>query len=54
VQEIDVNHRPRIKGQSKYGNGLGRTFIALRDAFGVRWLKDRKIRYRLKFAGRVT
>jgi dolichol-phosphate mannosyltransferase len=54
VHEIDVNHRPRIKGESKYGSGLGRTFIALRDAFGVRWLKDRKIRYRLKFAGRET
>jgi glycosyltransferase involved in cell wall biosynthesis len=54
VHEIDVNHRPRVKGESKYGSGLGRTFIALRDAFGVRWLKDRKIRYRLKFAGRET
>ena len=54
VHEIDVNHRPRAKGESKYGSGLGRTFVALRDAFGVRWLKDRKIRYRLKFAGRET
>ena len=54
VHEIDVNHRPRIKGESKYGSGLGRTFIALRDAFGVRWLKDRKIRYRLEEAGRET
>jgi dolichol-phosphate mannosyltransferase len=52
VREIDVNHRARAKGQSKYGSGLGRTFVALRDAFGVRWLKDRKIRYRLKLAGR--
>jgi dolichol-phosphate mannosyltransferase len=52
VHEIDVNHRPRAKGESKYGSGLGRTFVALRDAFGVRWLKDRKIRYRLKLAGR--
>jgi dolichol-phosphate mannosyltransferase len=54
VHEIDVNHRPRFKGESKYGSGLGRTFIALRDAFGVRWLKDRKIRYRLEEAGRET
>jgi glycosyltransferase involved in cell wall biosynthesis len=52
VREIDVNHRPRAKGESKYGSGLGRTFIALRDAFGVRWLKDRKIRYKLQEAGR--
>jgi glycosyltransferase involved in cell wall biosynthesis len=52
VHEIDVNHRPRAKGESKYGSGLGRTFIALRDAFGVRWLKDRKIRYKLESPGR--
>jgi len=52
VHEIDVHHRARAKGESKYGSGLGRTFVALRDAFGVRWLKDRKIRYRLKFTGR--
>jgi len=52
VREINVNHRPRAKGESKYGSGLGRTFIALRDAFGVRWLKDRKIRYKLQEAGR--
>ena len=52
VREIDVNHRPRAKGESKYGSGLGRTFIALRDAFGVRWLKDRKIHYKLQEAGR--
>jgi dolichol-phosphate mannosyltransferase len=48
VEELLVNHRPRQKGVSKYGSGLGRTFVALRDAFGVRWLMDRKIRYTLK------
>jgi dolichol-phosphate mannosyltransferase len=47
VKELQVNHRPRMRGQSKYGHGLGRTFTALRDALGVRWLGDRKLRYRV-------
>ena len=38
-----VNHRPRRCGRSKYGSGLGRAFLTLRDALGVRWLKDRAI-----------
>jgi glycosyltransferase involved in cell wall biosynthesis len=44
VVEMEVNHRPRYAGASKYGRGLGRTFVALRDARGIRWLADRKIR----------
>jgi glycosyltransferase involved in cell wall biosynthesis len=44
VIEVPVNHRPRRAGRSKYGSGLGRTFVALRDALGVRWMMDRKIR----------
>jgi dolichol-phosphate mannosyltransferase len=52
VEELEVNHRPRLKGESKYGSGLGRTFVALRDAFGVRWMMDRRIRYTLKAPGR--
>jgi len=43
VVEIDVNHRPREKGTPKYGQGLGRTFTALRDAFAVRWMKSRAL-----------
>jgi dolichol-phosphate mannosyltransferase len=41
VVEIDVNHRPRPKGTPKYGQGLGRTFTALRDAMAVRWMQSR-------------
>jgi dolichol-phosphate mannosyltransferase len=48
VLETAVNHRPRLRGHSKYGSGLGRTFVALRDALGVRWMRDRKIQYVLK------
>jgi glycosyltransferase involved in cell wall biosynthesis len=45
VVEIDVNHRPRAKGTPKYGQGLGRTFTALRDAFAVRWMQTRSLNY---------
>jgi glycosyltransferase involved in cell wall biosynthesis len=45
VVEVDVNHRPRPKGTPKYGQGLGRTFTALRDAFAVRWMQSRRLHY---------
>jgi dolichol-phosphate mannosyltransferase len=45
VVEIDVNHRPRPKGTPKYGQGLGRTFTALRDAWAVRWMQSRGLNY---------
>lgn len=54
VRELEVNHRPRLRGESKYGSGLGRTFIALRDAMGVRWMMDRKISYTLRSPGKET
>jgi dolichol-phosphate mannosyltransferase len=46
VREVDVHHRPRPKGTPKYGHGLGRTFTALRDAFAVRWMQRRCLRYK--------
>jgi len=45
VVEVDVNHRPRPKGTPKYGQGLGRTFTALRDAWAVRWMQSRGLNY---------
>ena len=45
IVEVDVNHRPRPKGTPKYGQGLGRTFTALRDAFSVRWMQSRCLNY---------
>lgn len=48
VVEIDVNHRPRAKGTPKYGQGLGRTFTALRDAFAVRWMQTRSLNYEIE------
>jgi dolichol-phosphate mannosyltransferase len=44
VVEVPVNHRPRTAGKAKYGV-LNRVFRALRDAFAVRWMQQRTVRY---------
>ena len=43
VVEIEVNHRPRTRGQSKYGIG-NRLWRGLRDCFAMRWFKARAVR----------
>ncbi len=40
VQFVDVNHRPRLRGTSKY-NLRNRLFVGLTDLMGVLWLKRR-------------
>jgi glycosyltransferase involved in cell wall biosynthesis len=40
VKFVDVNHRAREHGKSKYNN-LGRALVGLVDVFGVRWLQHR-------------
>ena len=40
VAFIPVNHRPRMRGQSKYNN-FHRAVVGLADTFGVRWLQRR-------------
>jgi len=40
--EVPVNHRPRLRGVSKYTIG-GRAWRGLRDLFGVSWLLSRRI-----------
>lgn len=47
VVEVPVSHRDRKWGHSKYGM-WNRVFRGLRDAFGVRWLKHRVLRYTVK------
>ena len=47
VMEVPVGHRPRLRGQSKYGIG-NRLWSGLRDVFAVRWMQSRTLRYRVK------
>jgi dolichol-phosphate mannosyltransferase len=46
-REIDVNHRARTRGTSKYGVG-NRLWRGIADLCGVLWLKSRLVRYRVK------
>lgn len=41
VITIDVNHRPRTRGKSKYGLH-NRLWVGIVDIFGVMWLQHRK------------
>jgi glycosyltransferase involved in cell wall biosynthesis len=40
VRFVEVNHRPRAHGASKYTN-LGRMLVGFNDLMGVRWLQRR-------------
>jgi dolichol-phosphate mannosyltransferase len=40
VMSIPVNHRPRLRGASKYGM-FDRLWVGIVDTFGVMWLKHR-------------
>lgn len=40
--EVPVNHRPRLRGESKYTN-LGRAWRGLWDLAGVAWLLSRRV-----------
>ena len=47
VIEAPVNHRPRMRGVSKYStaNRLVQPFL---DLLAVRWMKDRTLRYKIR------
>lgn len=47
VVEVPVSHRSRRFGESKY-TAANRAVGALRDAFGVRWLVRRSLRYAVR------
>ena len=48
VAEMPVNHRPRLKGSSKYGGGINsRLWVGLADLAGVYWLRKRALPYRV-------
>jgi hypothetical protein len=46
VTEVPVRHRPRRSGRTKYGM-WNRVFRSLADAFAVRWMQRRQLRYRV-------
>jgi len=43
VESVAVNHRPRERGQSKYGM-WDRLWVGIVDLFGVMWLQSRAVR----------
>jgi dolichol-phosphate mannosyltransferase len=47
LSELPVNHRPRLRGDSKYTIG-NRLWVGLADTFGVLWLRKRAFRYQIK------
>ena len=47
VTEIAVGHRPRKHGVTKYGM-WNRVLRSLMDAFAVRWMQRRALRYRVR------
>lgn len=46
IQEVEVNHRPRIHGKSKYYLS-NRLIGPFRDLFAVVWMKRRNLHYRI-------
>jgi glycosyltransferase involved in cell wall biosynthesis len=47
VKQVPVRHTERTSGTSKYGT-WDRAFSGLRDALGVRWLQDRRMKWKLR------
>jgi glycosyltransferase involved in cell wall biosynthesis len=47
ITEIPVRHRPRIKGQTKYGVS-NRLWVGIYDIFAVIWMKSRLVFPKLK------
>ena len=47
LAQMQVNHRPRLHGASKYGV-LDRAFSAFYDLLAVRWMQRRNITYIIK------
>jgi dolichol-phosphate mannosyltransferase len=49
VAETPVNHRPRLKGTSKYGRGINsRLWAGIADLAGVAWFRMRTLRYTVR------
>ncbi len=52
IVEISVNHRPRERGQTKYGIG-NRLWVGLADTLAVRWMQSRMVFPRIKEDSRI-
>jgi dolichol-phosphate mannosyltransferase len=46
VKEVQVNHRERTKGKTKY-NFFNRSFNTIADLFAVHWMRRRKLKYEI-------
>lgn len=46
VKEVDVNHRERVKGKTKY-NFFNRSFNTVWDMLAVRWMRQRRLNYEI-------
>ncbi len=47
IKQVPVRHFPREAGESKF-NFFNRSLRPLQDLFAYRWMKNRKIRYRIE------
>ena len=47
VRQVPVRHAERATGESKYGT-WDRAFSGLRDALAVRWMQDRRMKWKLR------
>ncbi len=47
VEQVPVRHTERTSGTSKYGT-WDRAFSGLRDALAVRWMQDRRMKWKLR------
>lgn len=44
IQEVPVNHRPRVRGVTKY-NFFNRSFNTIADMWAVYWMRKRHLKY---------
>lgn len=47
IKEVAVNHRPRVKGKTKY-HFFNRSFNTIFDMLAVRWMRKRHLHYKIE------
>ena len=47
VLQLPVNHRPRVRGRTKYGV-WNRLWVGLGDLMAVWWMRQRWLRYQVE------